>query len=232
MTRQRIGQVIPISAAVARAAPGFDPSKVTDDELAAWRRRQQREDRDRIARVDANRAGVLATGFPRRAVEFASGIDDRHPVIARLAAWDVEQDSALILSGPKGVGKTVAAAWWALRRKSAPLFLRASTFAASSRYNRDERERWMAASALVLDDLGAEYADAKGSFLVDLDELVDVFYGDKRPLLITTNCGVDAFKKRYGERIADRIRECGAFFEWSGPSFRGSGALPFPTEGR
>lgn len=221
MTRQRTGQVIPISAAVAHAAPDFDPSKVTADDLAAWRRRQQHEDRDRIARVDANRAGVIAAGFPRRAVEFAAKIDADHPVIARLGTWDLDEISALILSGPKGVGKTVAAAWWSLRRKAAPLFLRASTFAASSRYNRDERERWMGASALVLDDLGAEYVDAKGSFLVDLDELVDVFYGDKRPLLITTNCGAGAFKERYGERIADRIRECGAFFEWSGPSFRG-----------
>lgn len=222
---QRTGQVIPISAAVRRLVPGDDPARVTDDEIAAWRRRRDATDADRIARGASRTEAMRAAGFPQRAVDFAATVDERHPVITRLRDWDDggrrDDASIMILSGPKGIGKTVAAAWWALRRKPAPVFLRASTFAASSRYARDERERWMGAAALVLDDLGAEYADGKGSFLVDLDELVDVFYGDCRSLLITTNCGADAFKARYGERIADRIRECGVFFEWSGPSFRG-----------
>lgn len=224
MTRERTGQVIPISAEIRRLAPGDDPAQVTDDELAAWRRRQAAADAARMARGDARAGALLAAGFPQRAVNFAATVDERHPVIARIRDWGGggrSDASIMILSGPKGCGKTVAAAWWALRHRPMPAFLRASTFAASSRYSRDDRERWMGAAALVLDDLGAEYADGKGSFLVDLDELVDVFYGDCRPLLITTNCGVDAFKARYGERIADRIRECGVFFEWSGPSFRG-----------
>jgi hypothetical protein len=58
----------------------------------------------------------------------------------------------------------------------------------------------------------------EGSFLVDL---VDVFCGDCKPFVITTNCPNEKFVARYGERIVDRLRECGAFFEWSGPSLRG-----------
>jgi DNA replication protein DnaC len=73
----------------------------------------------------------------------------------------------------------------------------------------------------VLDDLGSEYADAKGNFLVNLDELIDTFYGDKRPLLITTNCTDSEFKQRYGARIVDRIRECGSFYGIRTASLRG-----------
>jgi len=101
-----------------------------------------------------------------------------------------------------------------------PLFLRASTFAATSRYDAKHRETVFAAPALVLDDLGAEYLDDKGSFLVDLDELIDTFYANRRPLLITTNLDRDRFYQRYGSRIRDRLRECGAFWETKSGSLR------------
>ena len=100
--------------------------------------------------------------------------------------------------------------------------LRAAKFAANSRYDADAREAWMLAPALVLDDLGAEYLDAKGSFLVDLDELIDTFYGDGRPLVITTNTDAAAFKARYGERIVDRLRECGVWLSIADGSMRGA----------
>ena len=67
----------------------------------------------------------------------------------------------------------------------------------------------------MLDDLGAEYVDAKGSFLVDLDELIDTYYGDERPLVITTNLTKDDFKARYGARIERRVRECGKWLSFS-----------------
>ena len=53
-----------------------------------------------------------------------------------------------------------------------------------------------------------------------LDELIDTFHGDRRPLLITTNCDVAGFKVRYGERIADRLRESGRWISVDGGSMR------------
>lgn len=189
-------------------------ARAAEDAARTRRREQSRRERAKWSALSAN-------GFPLRAIEEARSADVTDPVLCRVAAWDAEATSILVISGGYGVGKTVAATWWAATRESPPCFLRASTFAAASRYDHDAREHWYGASALVLDDLGAEFADAKGSFQTDLDELVDVFYGDRRPLLITTNCTSTEFKSRYGGRVIDRIRESGAFWQHDGASRRG-----------
>ena len=180
-----------------------------------------KEAAEEAADQEARRYGRLTkAGFPQRALDAVRTADEAKSAIARIKTWDPEKSSVLVLSGAAGCGKTVAATWWALRHARSTIFVRASTFAASSRYDRETRAAWFAASAMVLDDLGTEYLDAKGSFLVDLDELIDVYYGDRKPLIITTNCKAEVFGKRYGERIVDRIRECGVFFAASGGSLR------------
>jgi DNA replication protein DnaC len=198
----------------------------TEEQWAAHEERvakiQGEEIRQATERAESDRRRrMLEAGFPARAVEVARLADETSPAIVRVKSWDPDKACVLVLSGPKGCGKTVAAAWWALRRSWPPVFLRSTTFAASSRYDTEKRDAWFKASALVLDDLGTEYADQKGNYLVDLDELVDVFYGDMRPLVITTNCTRERFAERYGGRIMDRLREAGAWFSMSGESRRG-----------
>ena len=51
-------------------------------------------------------------------------------------------------------------------------------------------------SRLVLDDLGVEYADDKGSFRVDFDELMDMRWKSNSATLITTNLNQGDFQKR------------------------------------
>lgn len=165
-------------------------------------------------------ARLVDSGWPIRALESAQAADATKPAITRVVEWSVGEASTLVLSGPPGCGKTTAAARWALSLREHVNFMRAATFAASSRYDAGKRSHWHDAQALVLDDLGSEYADAKGNFLVDLDELIDTFYGNKRPLLITTNCSADDFKQRYGARIVDRLRECGSWFSVAHASLR------------
>jgi DNA replication protein DnaC len=167
------------------------------------------------------RAKLRAAGFPERAIDYAMVADETASSIVRVRAWDPGKESVLVISGSRGCGKTVAATWWAMQRDPVPMFTRAASFAASSRYDRGPRDALLAARALVLDDLGTEFLDSKGSFLVDLDELIDVFYGDYKPLLITTNATLDTFRSRVGERITDRIRECGAFWSTRDESRRG-----------
>lgn len=189
-----------------------------DAKIAAARAQHDAEEQDRA--LKRTREAVVAAGFPRRAVEAADAADVTAAAITRVREWKCAVENVLVLSGSPGCGKTVAATWWALRQSWAPVFMRATAFAASSRYDDEKRSTWHDAQSLVLDDLGTEYADTKGNFLVDLDELIDTYYGSRKPLLITTNCTADDFKKRYGARIVDRLRECGSWFSVSAASMR------------
>jgi DNA replication protein DnaC len=146
-------------------------------------------------------------------------LDMTLPAIARMRAWDPSERNILVLSGPVGTGKSIAATWWAAQQPRTPACVTAMTFARHSRYdcNRDDL---LAAPALILDDLGSEFLDTKGSFLADLDELVDAYYRAMRPLVITANCTADVFRTRYGTRIVDRLLESGEFYSVSDQSLR------------
>lgn len=219
---RRRGDVIALGSAL-----GFEMPTLSDEEWArrdaeVLARRASEEADARAERESAKIKRLTDAGFPLRAVDAARSADENRAVIQRIKGWDHATKSAIVLAGAPGCGKTVAATWWALRQNWPPMFLRATSFAASSRYDRDDRKAWFAAGALVLDDLGTEFLDAKGSFLVDLDELLDVFYGDRKPLVITTNVDVETFRQRYGARVVDRLRECGTWFECRERSGRGA----------
>ena len=81
----------------------------------------------------------------------------------------------VVLSGKPGTGKTVAAVWLAMHRlaQDGVLFMTGPELARLPRYG-DEREELLEASNVIVDDLGAERADAK--FAADFDELVDRCY--------------------------------------------------------
>lgn len=163
---------------------------------------------------------MIARGWPERALDAAFVADTTRPAIVELAGWDWETKNVVVLSGTVGIGKTVAAAHWCMQRAARISFARSSTFAASSRYDREARDLYYNAHGMCLDDVGTEYADKKESFLVDLDELIDTFYSHRRPLLITTNLKSGEFEKRYGPRVWDRLRDCARWFRINGESLR------------
>lgn len=225
MTSPPTSLEITIGNASAKAIAALTGPNLTDEEWAERDRKiaaeRAQQERDELHKRNMLRVEELrVAGFPRRAIDEALAADETAAPIARVANWDPSKISTLVMSGSQGCGKTVAATWWALRQDQAPRFMRASTLAATSRYERADRSALLEAPALVLDDLGAEYLDAKGSFLVDLDELMDVFYGDYKPLLITTNATFEDFRARVGARLADRLKECGSFWATSAPSRR------------
>ncbi len=165
----------------------------------------------------SRRARMLELGWPLRAVDFAEDARDT-PAIAAIRRWD---GTSIVLAGKKGTGKTVAAAWYALRRTETAVvrFARAATLVRIGRFS----EQWqeiLSARALCIDDLGAEYADVKGSFVSDLDELVDTFYSDRRALIITSNLDGKEFRSRYGARVIDRLYECATWASIEGESLR------------
>jgi DNA replication protein DnaC len=214
----RANKLVGIADALGLALP-TSLTSMSDEEWAAHDARVAAERATHETTAAPRNLALIANGFPRRALEEAAHADASKSAIRRVSAWLTRPEGVLVISGGEGCGKTVASAWWATRLAQVATFVRAASFARSSRYEQD-RSALVSAPALVLDDLGAEYLDGKGSFLVDLDELIDVFYGDRKPLLITTNCTDGDFKERYGARIAGRIRERGAFFGIADGSLR------------
>lgn len=75
---------------------------------------------------------------------------------------------------------------------------------------------------LAIDDLGTEPPAVKlyGTERLPLADLLVARYDSRLPTIITTNLGPAGIAERYGERIADRIREMDKI-GFEGASFRG-----------
>lgn len=76
---------------------------------------------------------------------------------------------------------------------------------------------------LAIDDLGAEPTAVKlyGTEKLPLVELLAARYNSRLTTIITTNLGPEGIAERYGERIADRLREIADAIGFEGESFRG-----------
>lgn len=209
------------------------------------RERREKEERKREAEERHRRRikAMFSLGWERRAMGLADGPDfDESRAGAYLTALRAIEDGGgiVVLAGNPGSGKTAAAARWGIECGWAPRFLRAAEYFRWSRYDHEKRDELFKSQSLVLDDVGAEYADPNGSYRVDLDELVDRFYADRRTLVMTTNIAyatpdqrarlkasgvavkddAPTFVERYGERVTDRIRECGKWVDSSTASMR------------
>jgi DNA replication protein DnaC len=211
-----------------------------EDKLRRDRERQEQEGRKAIGA--ARRALVDKLALPEKHLELLQAPGDLERTLAIEA---VSRPSLLtVLSGGPGTGKTTAAVSWLFQwvwdEKSwrvvtegfsakaafcyAPgVFVTAARLARFSRYDERQMDELLRAGRLVIDDLGAEFLDVKGSFLSLLDEVVNERYANRRPTVLTTNLGVLAFKERYGERIADRIVEAGRFVSLGNESMRRRG---------
>lgn len=144
--------------------------------------------------------------------------------------------SIMVLAGPTGVGKTVAACWAAHHAR--PLdpvtgklviggvrFRHVNDIAEQSLYlgDSDDKKHKMDvrnAACLVLDDVGAELRT--DAFLAMIDALINYRYGSAGVTCITTNLPVDDFRARYGARVVDRIRGRGVWYDISHESLRKS----------
>lgn len=129
-----------------------------------------------------------------------------------------------VLSGGPGCGKTVAAASWlftAARDSGVRgMWVTGARIARWERYSNREMDKLLLPPRLVVDDLGGEFLDDRGSFMALLEELVNERYACERPTVLTTNLNAAAFKARYGERVADRIRDDGKFVVIASGSMR------------
>jgi len=175
-------------------------------------------------------------GLPEHALS-ALDTSKQTPALQKIA----EPFGILVLSGTPGTGKTVAAVAWiaeyvndtanwtepgtAPRLKSRPpVFTTASELARWDRYEQESIHGLLRAPRLVIDDVGAEYLDKNGFYAALLDEVINVRYSARLPVLLTTNIlSADEFRNRYGDRIAGRIRESGRFSSCGGVDLRRAG---------
>ncbi|MGV8123508.1 MAG: AAA family ATPase [Candidatus Xenobiia bacterium LiM19] len=80
---------------------------------------------------------------------------------------------------------------------------------------------------LCIDDMGMELATERNMALLEM--IIDYRYSHLLTTIITTNLPHDAFRERYTERIIDRLREWGIFFEIPGISLRENLDQEFPA---
>jgi len=211
-----------------------------DEIEARGRASTEAEAKAMVAAENAAKARALReTGIPAKDQERISvGTLEQTPATDAIGSGA----DLICLSGNPGCGKTTAAAAWLwqyLQRADSwrpdrrmlgtpsvlpvaplPIFLKSARLSRWERYDVKEMDRLLQSARLVIDDLGVEFQDSKGNFMAILDEVIDTRYDESRPTVITTNLDADAFKSRYGERIADRIRESGKFVSLGNASLR------------
>lgn len=214
-----------------------DPARSADIEQqwAAWNEKKRKEEAGDLKR--AQREVLRGMDLPIDALELLErGEESNTPAMA--AALSSPAD-IVVLSGGVGTGKTLAAvAWlraWVMDRRhwnigdAGPVAVGRCAFTTAPALQRGPRfdAKWvqalMRAARLVVDDLGAEYVDEKRVFTALVEEVVNERYARRRPTLITTNLDIATFRARYGQRVADRIRERGQFENVGTKSMRGGG---------
>lgn len=216
----------------------------------------ERAERQREADDEALRAGrrhtLMLQGVPVKDIPaiVADSLGDTSPMRAVRAFLGDQRARLLVLAGPRGTGKSTAAAWVIaqpcpepyegpgsmrrvyrggvdrLEREPWPFelharFLDVSRLQRLSKFRDEDMGPVERCSMLAIDDLGMEHLDQAGNFLSVLDGLVNARYAASLRTVITTNLNASTFKGRYGERIADRLREVGRFVECAGESLRG-----------
>lgn len=78
------------------------------------------------------------------------------------------------------------------------------------------------AHLLVIDDLGEEAKEVScyGNIITPVADILSSRYRDGKPTIITTNLDAQGIREKYGDRIADRMREQFEIIPFINPSFR------------
>lgn len=220
------------------ASPGsreleLDPARDAEIELE----RRERRERESALERERRATQLRLRGVPAKdiAIILSNELRETQALAEARRFLATPNARTLILSGKPGCGKTTAAAWivsqpspdrhggtWLGRwpHALAPRFIDVHRLSRVSRYEEAGIGPLEACAMLAIDDLGLEYADAKGNLQSTLDGLINARYAADLRTIVTTNVPAKGFRRRYGERVADRLRERGRFVELTGESLR------------
>ena len=135
----------------------------------------------------------------------------------------VESGRFLVLAGPAGRGKTVAACWGVWHRGGR--YLMAQELVRLSTFDREIWEELAGVPLLALDDLGSERGNDE--FDANLYEFLDRRHRRLRKTVICTNLTATDFRKRYAAgamgRLHSRITSAGEWVNLPGADMRQGG---------
>jgi len=196
-----------------------DAEKAASD--SAWQAHLEKE--RAVSAAVAIRQRLEVSGIPARVSPLLTQHSETDALKAALELQKSFTKTLLILGGGVGTGKTVAcciAAW------QVPGSVRFASAVDLVRHGAFDPEYWddlAYCDALVVDDLGSEPLDERGWALASILDLLSKRYGAQKPTWITLNLPIGAFFARYGtdgERLRDKLRECGRYVEVKGKSLR------------
>lgn len=163
----------------------------------------------------------LGPTFPEEGAEaLERGTLDETKATRAVGRWLLGRKPFLFLIGGTGVGKTMAAAWAAMRASDAQI-VRATTLHVayerwSSDRDRDVEPLRLNTELLVLDDLGLEVLEDRRTHAA-LEEIANARQGMSRGVrlrtIYTTNLDDEALRARYAhaDRLMSRWRGGGVF---------------------
>ncbi len=133
--------------------------------------------------------------------------------------------SLLVLSGGVGTRKS-GSACWALSQREGGIYVQADELLPIAFEDKPRYLLLKRAPVVIVDDLGTEGPDDKGYWHRTFNTLVNAWYAGCRKVVFTCNMTKQQFKLPpdkggYGERVVDRIRECGRWISLGGESVRG-----------
>lgn len=125
-------------------------------------------------------------------------------------------ESIVVLTGPTGVGKTIAACY--ALGKLGGRYTRGYTIG-SERLTREDRTAFASVSCLVVDQLGRTQ-DRNSYAAQTIEELVDLRHGERLLTVFVGNFFRVDFEAAFGEVVLSRLAGSGAWVELKGADMR------------
>lgn len=189
------------------------PAERSDPRLDEQRRRQAR-----IAKT----LSILPPKLQAEVVQGAIQIENTKAHTEALQ-WEREgKHRALLMLGPVGAGKSLAAAAIAhasaSRGKHSMSWHRPHGFVSAILHDYDDNSPRLGDHIVVVDDIG------RGTERADVEEALNAFLDERTArLVMTSNLLPKEFRTRYDERLLNRLRECCATVFFKGTSRRVDG---------
>lgn len=181
---------------------------------------RETEEQKAIRAETERRLWLATSGVPKATWDLLDAPDATAAIKAAADFLAKPKCLFLTLAGPRGRGKTSAAAWACHQRRGR--FVDAHELVRAGTFDRHLWEDLAHTPLLVIDELGSEYAN--DSFRSDLFGVLNKRQGDMRQTIIVTNLDASGFKGRYlsgpMDRLEDRLRAYGEWVALPGDSMR------------